>query len=119
MDDNLRSLMEKAKEMQAGMQKAQEELAKMEITGTAGAGMVSVTMNGRYYANKVSMEQSLLEGDKKVLEDLVMAAINDAVGKVEDGSRQKVADLTKNLQLPEGLDGMQGGGSDGGSEGTQ
>ena len=111
MDDNLRSLMEKAKEMQAGMQKAQEELAQMEITGTAGAGMVSVTVNGRYYASKVTIEQSLLEGNKKVLEDLVMAAINDAVGKVEDGSRQKVADLTKNLQLPEGLGGAvpQGG----------
>lgn len=104
MDDNLRTLMQKAKEMQAGMQKAQEELAKMEIGGTAGAGMVRIVMNGRYYVNSVEMESSLLQGDKKVLEDLVKAAINDAVGKVEEGSRQKVAALTKDLQLPEGFD---------------
>ncbi|MCD6055220.1 MAG: hypothetical protein K0R12_182 [Gammaproteobacteria bacterium] len=112
MDDNLRSLMQKAKEMQAGMQKAQEELAKMEVSGTAGAGMVTVRMNGRYYVTGVTIEQSLLSGNKKVLEDLVMAAINDAVGKVEDGSRQKVADLTKSLQLPEGFGKLEEDGTD-------
>ena len=114
MEDNFQNLMEKAKEMQAGMQKAQEALAAMTFTGTAGAGMVTVVMNGRYQVSDVKIEQSLLSGDPKVLADLVKAGINDAVNKVEEGSRQKVADLTKNWQLPEGFtppgtDGEQGG----------
>lgn len=111
MDENLRTLMQKAKEMQAGMQKAQQELAEMKIVGTAGAGMVKVTMNGRYNASLVEIEASLLQGDKKVLEDLVKAAINDAASKVEEGSRKKVAELTRDLQLPEGLEGDDSGSS--------
>ena len=110
MDDNLRQLMEKAKEMQAGMQKAQEALTAMTFEGKAGAGMVAITMNGRYQALNVSIDQTLLKGDPKVLADLIKAAINDAVNKVEDGSRKKVADLTKDLQLPNDFGDTQGDG---------
>ena len=108
MNDNLQGLLEQAQKMQQSMQDAQKELAELEVEGTSGAGLVTVKANGRYQVNRVVIDPSLLAGDKKVLEDLVRAAVNDAVTKVEEGSRQKVAEITSGLNLPQGLAGFQG-----------
>ena len=75
--------MKQAQEMQANMQKAQEELARLEVTGESGGGMVKVTMTGKHEVRRVSIDDSLLADDKDMLEDLVAAAINDAAHKVE------------------------------------
>lgn len=80
---NLKDLMKQAGQMQEQMQKAQEELAKQEVTGEAGAGLVKVTMNGRHDVKKVIIDESLLGEDKTMLEDILAAAVNDAVRRVE------------------------------------
>lgn len=108
-NNNFRALLEKAKEMQENMQKAQAELTNLTVEGSSGAGLVKVELNGRYEAKALFIDPTLFQGDKKVLEDLMIAAFNAAVAKVEEGSRQKVAEITKGLQLPEGFAGMQGG----------
>lgn len=102
---NLGDIMKEAQKMQERMQKAQEELATMVVTGEAGAGLVKVEMNGRHDVKNVSINQNLMEEDKEMIEDLVAAAINDAVRKVEKASKDKISDLTSGLQLPEDLGG--------------
>ncbi|BBI62849.1 nucleoid-associated protein [Vreelandella sulfidaeris] len=82
-------LMKQAQEMQEKMQRAQEEVAKAEVQGEAGAGMVKVTMNGRHDVSNVSIDPSVMEEDKELLEDLLAAAVNDAVRKLEVSSKQK------------------------------
>ncbi len=104
MVDNLRELMQKAKEMQTNMQAVQKELETTEIEGAAGAGMVRITMRGDHNITSINIEPSLLQGDPTVLADLLKAAFNDAVNKVKDISQQKVAALTQGLQLPEEFD---------------
>ena len=84
MKGGLGNLMKQAQEMQANMQKAQEELAKMEVTGESGGGMVSVVMTGKHEVRRVNIDDSLLGDDKDMLEDLVAAAINDAVDRGVD-----------------------------------
>src|SRR5690625_7606992 len=96
----LGDLMKQAQQMQANMQKAQEELAQAEVTGESGAGLVSVVMTGRYDVRKVSLDDSLMSEDKEILEDLVAAAVNDAVRKVEANSREKMAGMTAGMNLP-------------------
>jgi DNA-binding YbaB/EbfC family protein len=103
MKGGLGNLMKQAQEMQANLQKAQEELANLEVTGEAGGGMVRVLMTGRHDVRRVSIDPSLIGEDKEMLEDLVAAAVNDAVRKVEQESQQKLSGLASGLNLPGGL----------------
>ena len=100
---SLSEIMKKAKEMQSRMLEAQNELSKIEITGKAGAGLVEVVLNGKYYAKKVILSAEALKESKEVLQDLIAAAINDACRKVEKNSQQAIVDLTKQMGLPEDL----------------
>ncbi len=99
----LGQLMKQAQRMQADMQRAQEEIAAMEVTGQAGGGLVQVVMTGRHDVKRVSIDPSLLEEDKEMLEDLVAAAVNDAVRQVEEQAKEKMAGLAAGLGLPGGL----------------
>ncbi len=92
------------RQAQENLQRAQEELASLEVTGSAGGGVVTVTMNGRYQVRRVSIDDAFVGGDRQMLEDLVAAAINDAVRKAEELSREKMAGFTAGLGLPPGLD---------------
>jgi DNA-binding YbaB/EbfC family protein len=103
MKGSLSDLMQQAQKMQADMQKAQEELAKAEVRGESGAGLVSVIMNGRHDVKRVSIDDSVLGEDKEVLEDLLAAAVNDAVRKVEAHNRDAMAGLASGLNLPAGF----------------
>ena len=99
----LGQLMRQAQEMQATMQKAQEELASMEVEGQSGGGMVKVRMTCKYVVRSVEIEPQLVGDDKDMLEDLVAAAVNDANRKVETTVQEKLSSLTGGQQLPEGL----------------
>jgi nucleoid-associated protein EbfC len=90
---NLKDLMSQAGKMQEQMQKAQEELAKREVTGEAGAGMVKVNMNGRHAVRSVQIDDSLLKEDKSLLEDLLAAAVNDAVRRVEESNKDALGKM--------------------------
>ena len=103
MKGGLGNLMKQAQKMQADMQKAQEQLADMEVTGKAGGGLVSVVMTGRHDVKRVSIDDSLLEEDKDMLEDLVAAAVNDAVQQVEKTSQETMGDMMSGMQLPPGM----------------
>lgn len=93
-------LMKQAQEMQANMKKMQDELAQAEVTGEAGAGLVKVVMTGRHDVRTVNIDTSLMSEDKEILEDLLAAAVNDAVRKVEASSREKMAGMTSGMNLP-------------------
>ncbi len=99
----LEDLMKQAQQMQANMQKMQEDLAKAEVKGEAGAGLVSVVMNGRHDVKRVSIDDSLLSEDKEMLEDLLAAAVNDAVRKVEQQSRDQMEKMTAGMGIPPGF----------------
>ena len=103
MKGGIGGMMKQAQKMQENMQKAQEELADMEVTGKAGGGMVSVIMNGRHDVKRVSIDDSLLTEDKDMLEDLVAAAVNDAVQQVEKTSQEKMSGMMGGMQLPPGM----------------
>jgi nucleoid-associated protein EbfC len=103
MKGGLGNLMRQAQQMQENMQKAQAELADLEVVGESGAGMVKVTMNGKHEAKKVSIEPKLLGEDKDMLEDLLAAAINDGVRKIDARSKEKYAALTSGMNLPPGM----------------
>jgi DNA-binding YbaB/EbfC family protein len=103
MKGGLGNLMRQAQQMQENMQKAQAELAEIEVTGESGAGMVKVTLNGRNEAKKVVIEPKLLTEDKDMLEDLLAAAFNDAVRKVAARTQEKYSGLMSGLNLPPGM----------------
>ena len=103
MKGGMGNLMKQAQEMQDKMQRVQEEIAKAEVLGEAGAGMVKVTMNGRHDVSKVEIDPSVMEEDKELLEDLLAAAVNDAVRKVETSSKAKMEEVTSGLNLPPGF----------------
>src|SRR5437899_719841 len=103
MKNQLAGLMKQAQAMQDNMKKAQEEIAAMEIEGQSGAGLVKVVMTGRHDVKRVTIDRSLLTEDKDMLEDLVAAAVNDAVRKVEITSQEKLAGMTAGLPLPPGF----------------
>jgi len=103
MKGGLGNLMKQAQKMQEDLQKAQEQIANMEVTGQAGGGMVSVIMTGRHDVKRVSIDDSLLKDDKEMLEDLIAAAVNDAVRKIEGESKEKMASMTRDLPLPPGM----------------
>ncbi len=103
MKGGLGNIMKQAQRMQETMQKAQQELAEMEVTGQAGGGLVSVVMTGRHDVKRVSIDDSLLKEDKEMLEDLLAAAVNDAVRQVESNTQEKMAGLTSGMGLPGGF----------------
>jgi nucleoid-associated protein EbfC len=103
MKGSISDLMKQAQQMQADMQKKQEELASAEVTGESGAGLVTVIMTGRHDVKRVSIDDSVLSEDKEVLEDLLAAAVNDAVRKVEAHNRDALSGLADGLNLPAGF----------------
>ncbi|MEQ8263435.1 YbaB/EbfC family nucleoid-associated protein [Pseudohaliea sp.] len=96
-------LMKQAQKMQTAMQEAQEAAAAREVTGEAGAGLVQVIMNGRHDVRRVAIDDSVLSEEKSVLEDLLAAAVNDAVRKVEAANREAMAEVTGGMELPPGM----------------
>lgn len=103
MKGGLGNLMRQAQKMQADMQRVQEEIAGMEVSGQAGGGLVSVVMTGRHDVKRVSIDPSLLSEDKDMLEDLIAAAVNDAVRQVEQQSQERMAHVTAGMNLPGGM----------------
>lgn len=103
MKGQLAGLMKQAQQMQDNMRKLQEELTGMEVEGQSGAGMVKVSMTGRHDVKRVRIDPSLLADDKEMLEDLIAAAINDAVRRVETAVQEKMSALTGGLGLPPGM----------------
>ena len=97
------NLMKQAQKMQEDMQKAQEEVANLEVEGQSGGGIVKVVMNGRHEIRKVSLDDSLMQDDKEMIEDLLAAAVNDAVRRVEQQTQEKMAGVTAGLNLPGGM----------------
>lgn len=102
MKGGLGNLMKQAQAMQENMQKMQEEVANMEVEGQSGGGMVKVIMTGRHDIKRVAIDDSVMD-DKEMLEDLVAAAVNDAVRQVEKVSQEKMSGLTAGLNLPPGM----------------
>jgi len=100
MKGGLGQIMKQAQQMQDNLKKAQEELARVEVTGSAGGGLVQVTMTCRHDVRTVKLEPALLQEDREVIEDLIAAAVNDAVRKVEQTSQDRMAGLTAGLNLP-------------------
>lgn len=103
MKGSISEMMQQAQKMQADMQKAQAELANAEITGESGAGLVTVVMTGRHDVKRVTIDDSVFNEDKEVLEDLLAAAVNDAVRKVEANNQNAMSELTAGLNLPPGF----------------
>ena len=97
---NLNKLLEEAQKMQDKMKAAQEELTLLSVEGKAGGGMVKVTMNGRHDVSKVTIAPSLLDEEVEILQDLIAAAVNDAVRQVEKVSKEKINQLTAGLNIP-------------------
>ena len=101
---NLQEMMKQAGQFQARMAELQEELAKVEVTGSSGGGMVQVTLTGKAEARRVKIDPALADaGEIEVLEDLIVAAFNDAKAKVEAQMAEKMAELTGGLKLPPGM----------------
>ncbi len=103
MKGGIGNLLKQAQQMQANMQKMQEEMANMEVEGQAGGGMVKVTMSGRHDVKRVFIDPSLLSDDKEMLEDLIAAAVNDAVRHVEKMTQERVSGMTGGMGLPPGF----------------
>jgi DNA-binding YbaB/EbfC family protein len=96
-------LMRQAQKMQADMQKAQEELGSLEVVGQSGGGMVSVTMTCKHEVRRVQIDDSMIGDDREMLEDLIAAATNDALRKVEATVQEKMSGMTAGMQLPAGM----------------
>ena len=103
MTGGLGDLMKQAQQLQANMEKAQSELANLEVQGESGGGMVRVTMTGLHDVRRVTIDQVLLSEDKDLLEDLIAAAVNDAVHRVESANREKMSSLAGGISLPAGM----------------
>ncbi len=99
----LAGLMQQAQKMQEEVQRNQEELARMEIIGQAGGGLVTVTMSGRHEVRKVTIDKQAFADDSEMAEDLVAAAFNDAINKIAELTRQKMGDVTAGMNLPPGM----------------
>ncbi|MGH8501092.1 MAG: YbaB/EbfC family nucleoid-associated protein [Gammaproteobacteria bacterium] len=103
MKGGIGNLMKQAQKMQQDMAKAQEELAHMQVKGESGGGLVSVLMTGKHEVKRVTIDDSLVGDDKDMLEDLVAAAINDAVHRLDESIKEKFAGLAQGMNLPPGL----------------
>ena len=102
MKGNLAQLMQQAQKMQADLKQAQADLAALEVQGEAGAGMVKVTLSGRHEVKAIQIDDDAM-GDREMLEDLLVAAFNDAVNRLQSVSQEKLAGLTGGLPLPSGF----------------
>lgn len=100
---NMGNMMKQAQLMQERLQKAQDEIAKMEVVGESGAGMVKITVTGNHEVRRVSIDDSLFTDDKDILEDLLAAAFNDAQRRIEEQSKEKLSAVTGGMQLPLGM----------------
>lgn len=100
INQNLGNLMKEAQKMQQRMQEAQEQLSKLIVEGESGGGMVKAKMNGRHDIVEMKINATLMEEDVEMMEDLVAAAVNDAVRKVEKASKEKISQLTAGLNIP-------------------
>lgn len=103
MKGGIGNMMRQAQKIQADMVKAQQELANMEVTGQSGGGLVSVVMTGKHEVRRVSIDDSLVGDDRDMLEDLVAAAINDAVRRVEEATKDKFSGMAAGMGLPPGM----------------
>jgi len=103
MKGGMGNLMKQAQKMQENMQKMQEEIANLEVQGQSGGGMVSVQMNGQNEVKRIVIDDSLLGEDRDMLEDMIAAAVNDAVHKVKQMSQEKMSSVTSGLPLPPGF----------------
>jgi DNA-binding YbaB/EbfC family protein len=103
MKDQLAGLMKQAQQMQENMKKVQQQLAETEVEGQSGAGMVKIVMTCRHDVKRVTIDESLLKDDKDMLEDLIAAAVNDAVRRVESTVQEKMGGVTAGLPLPPGF----------------
>jgi nucleoid-associated protein EbfC len=103
MKGGIAGLMQQAQKMQERMQKAQEELAAREVEGQSGAGMVKVTMTGKHAVKRVQIDAKLLAEDSDMLEDLIAAAVNDAVHRIEVMTQEQLGSVTAGMQLPPGM----------------
>lgn len=103
MKGALGNLMKQAQKVQEDMQRVQEEIAAMTVEGASGGGLVTVVMNGRHELVKVTIDESLIGDDRDMLEDLISAAVNDAVKRVANESRERLAGVTSGMQLPPGM----------------
>ena len=97
------NMMRQAQKMQENVQKVQEEIARMEVEGQSGAGLVKITMTGRHDVKRVQIDDSLFEDDKEMLEDLIAAAVNDAVRNIESTQKEKMDKATAGMQMPPGF----------------
>ncbi len=102
MGGDMGNMLKQAQAMQANMKKAQAEIAQLEVIGESGGGMVKVTINGHHEVKRVQIEPAVMGGDREMLEDLIAAAVNDAMHRVEAASQAKMAGLMGGLQLPAG-----------------
>ena len=100
---NMGNMMKQAQLMQERLKKAQDEIAKMEVVGESGAGMVKITVTGNHEVRRVSIDDSLFTDDKDILEDLLAAAFNDAQRRIEEQSKEKLSAVTGGMQLPPGM----------------
>ena len=103
MKGGIGNLMKQAQAMQAAVQKAQAEIATLEVTGESGGGMVKVTMNGRHEASRVTLDPAVPLDDREMLEDLIAAAINDARSKADAAANEQMKSMTEGLPLPPGF----------------
>ena len=100
---DLNDIMMQASQMQENFQKAQKQMEKLTVDGESGAGLVKVTMNGKHDVVSVILDDSLFQEDKPVIEDLIGAAVNDAVRKLEEKSQQSLGGLAQNFKMPDGF----------------
>lgn len=103
LNGGMEGIMKQAQQMQAEMQKAQEALAQAKVIGESGAGLIKITMNGRHDVKSVDIDASLMTEDKEILEDLIAAAINDAVRKIENHSKTQMSKVAGGMGLPAGF----------------
>jgi DNA-binding YbaB/EbfC family protein len=103
MSGGMGNMLKQAQALQANMQRAQAEIAQLEVTGESGGGMVKITINGRHEARRVQIEPAVFGDDREMIEDLLAAALNDATRKLEAASQAKMASLMGGLQLPPGM----------------
>ena len=103
MKGGLGNIMKQAQKMQEEMKAAQEKLEREEVTGEAGGGMVKVVMTGRHDVKRVSIDDALLQDDKEMLEDIVTAAVNDAVNRIASSTQDRMSDMTAGIPMPPGM----------------
>ena len=103
MKGGLSGLMKQAQQLQANMQKAQEELARLEVTGESGGGMVKGVMTGKHEVRRITLDDKIVGDDKEMLEDLIAAAVNDAVNKIEAETRERFSGMAGGMGLPGGM----------------